>query len=108
MARRNQILAYVSSASSSRSYEVALEVDEFDRAQVWLTGPGQGQSRVMCSCPSMRNRTGVDSRGNCKHIRATLGYITGVKKWDRSSANLVVDDREADCRVRAWGTALTN
>lgn len=102
MARRNQILAYVSSASSNRKYEVALEVDEFDRPQVWISGPGTGQPRVHCDCMSMRNRTGVDERGNCKHIRATLGYQSTSAKMNRSSSRLVVDDQEAVCAVRDW------
>jgi len=102
MARRNQILAYVGSNSSNREYEVALEVDEFDRQQLWLTGPGKGMPRIMCNCMSMRNRTGVDDRANCKHIRAVLGYTTGVKKWDRSSACLTVRDVEGAGTVRSW------
>jgi hypothetical protein len=104
MARHNQILAYVSSARSNRKYEVALEVDDYDRPKVWLSGPGKGQPRVHCQCPSMRNRTGVDDRGQCKHIRAALGYTTGVPKWDRSSKGLVVEDVEMKLVVRAWGT----
>jgi hypothetical protein len=102
MARRNQILAFVSSASSNRSYEVALEVDEFDRPQVWITGPGKGQPRIHCNCMSMRNRTGVDERGNCKHIRAVLGYQSTIPKMNRSSRRLVVDCQEAACAVRDW------
>ena len=102
MARHNQIMAYVGSSSSSKEYEVALEVDEFDRPQVWLTGPGKGMPRIMCDCMSMRNRTGVDDRGNCKHIRATLDYTTGVKKWDRSSAKLTVRDVEGAGVTRRW------
>ena len=104
MARHNQILAYVSSARSNRKYEVALEVDEFDRAQVWVTGPGKGSPRIHCNCMSMRNRTGVDDRGQCKHIRAALGYTTGIAKWDRSSRVLTVEDVEQRLEVRAWGT----
>lgn len=102
MARYNQILAHVRSNSSNREYEVALEVDEFDTPQVWLTGPGKGMPRIHCNCMSMRNRTGVDDRGNCKHIRAVLDYTTGVKKWDRSSARLAVKDVEGAGTVRSW------
>lgn len=102
MARVNQILAYVRSASSDRKYEVALEVDEFDNPQVWLSGPGKGQARVHCNCMSMRNRTGVDHRGNCKHIRAFLGYTCGTARTDSASRKLVVEDKEAECLVRNW------
>ncbi len=102
MARHNQILAYVGSASSNRSYEVALEVDEFDNPRVWITGPGKGQPRIHCNCMSMRNRTGVDERGNCKHIRAVLGYESKSRKLNRASAKLIVDNKEAECAVRAW------
>lgn len=102
MARKNQILAFVSSASSNKKYEVALEVDEFGTPQVWLTGPGTGQPRVHCECSSMRNRTGVDERGNCKHIRAVLGYQSSSAKMNRRSRGLVVEDREAECMVRSW------
>jgi len=102
VARYNQILAHVQSNSSNKKYEVALEVDEFDTPQVWVTGPGAGMPRIHCNCMSMRNRTGVDDRGNCKHIRAFLGYMTGVKKWDRSSARLTVKDAEGAGTVRSW------
>lgn len=102
MARKNQILAYVGSASSSRSYEVALEVDEAGNPQQWITGPGTGQPRVHCNCMSMRNRTGTDERGNCKHIRAVLGYQSKSVKLNRLSRNLVVDNKEAECAVRNW------
>jgi hypothetical protein len=104
MTRINQILAYVSSASSGKKYEVALEVDEFDRPKVWLTGPGKGQPRVMCNCMSMRNRTGTDERGNCKHIRATLGYTSKSSVLNRRSRSLIVECKEAAGLVRAWGT----
>ena len=104
MTRINQIIAYVSSASSGKKYEVALEVDEFDNPKVWLTGPGAGQPRVHCNCMSMRNRTGTDERGNCKHIRAALGYQSTSYKLNRRSKSLIVEDKEAACLVRAWGT----
>jgi hypothetical protein len=102
MARKNQILAYVSSASGKKKYEVALEVDETGSPRVWLTGPGAGQLRIHCDCRSMINRTGVDERGNCKHIRAVLGYESTSAKLNRRSRNLIVEDKESELLVRSW------
>ena len=104
MSRLNLILGRVSSSTSGKKYEVALEVDEFDRPQKWITGPGKGQLRIHCGCRSMINRTGVDERGNCKHIRALLGYESTSAKLNRRSRNLLVEELAHEDVVRAWGT----
>ena len=102
MARKNQILAFVSSASGGKAYEVALEVDEFGTPQKWLSGPNAGHLRIHCDCRSMINRTGVDERGNCKHIRAVLGYESVSPKLNRRSRDLIVEDKEHELLVRNW------
>jgi len=103
MARRNQILGWVQSASNPlKNYEVALEIDASGAPMVWLTGPGAGMPRVHCDCPSMINRKGVDNRGNCKHVRAVLDYTAKDSRHNSRSSGLHVHDAAAIMMVRNW------